>query len=370
MADPKKASDRDAGDTSPIIIGIGSSAGGLEALRALASRLPSNIGCAYVVVQHMSPQHKSLMTSLIDRETALSVVDVEDGVAPQPDTIYVTPPRHDVMFRAGRLRLMPASTDAAKPKPSVDRFLLSLAEEIDERAVAVILSGTGSDGAYGVQAIREAGGITIAQDDESAKYDGMPNAAVRTGCVDLVLKPDQIATHLRKILQSAGNLEAFQEDSGAASSLAGLLQIVLARTRVDFREYKTTTVQRRVERRMTAMGCASSADYVTLCRNSPREIDALFKDLLISVTRFFRDKTEFEGFAAALRALVAQKPQGPLRIWVAGCATGEEVYSIAILLAEAMGGPDALAASNTQIFATDIDRNALDVARRGEYSQG
>ncbi|MFY0690414.1 MAG: PAS domain-containing protein [Paracoccaceae bacterium] len=370
MADTEVVSAPGTAGQTPIIIGIGSSAGGLEALRALASGLPDNIGCAYVVVQHMSPQHKSLMRSLIDRETALEVVDIEDGAAPQPDTIHVTPPRHDVVIRDGVLRLMPASTDAAKPKPSVDRFLLSLAEEMGERAVAVILSGTGSDGAYGVKAIREAGGITIAQDDASAKYDGMPNAAIRTGCIDLVLQPDQIATHLRKILQSAGNLEAFQEGSGATSALAGLLQIVLARTRVDFREYKMTTIQRRVERRMTAMGCASSADYVTLCRNSPREIDALFKDLLISVTRFFRDSAEFESFAAAIRKLVQRKPQGPLRIWVAGCATGEEVYSIAILLAEAMGGAAALAASNTQIFATDIDRDALETARCGEYSQG
>ncbi len=354
----------------PLVVGIGSSAGGLEALRELATSLPTDNGCAYVIVQHMSPQHKSLMTSLIASETDLLVVDIEDKMVPKPDVIYVTPPRADVVMEDGRLRLRPPSDEMGKPKPSVDRFLISLAEDRQDRSMGIILSGTGSDGAYGIQAVREAGGITIAQDDESAKYDGMPNAAIATGCVDLVLRPSDIAIHLKKIVDSPRNLEQFRSDGGDVSPISGILQIVLARTRVDFREYKQSTVLRRIDRRMTALGIPTVEDYVVHCRNEPREVDALFKDLLISVTRFFRDREEFEDLQQYVQELVDQRKDRPLRIWVAGCATGEEVYSIAILLAEAMGGAAELVRSKTQIFATDIDRAALDYARKGQYSQG
>ncbi len=362
-------------ETSPVessnfIIGIGSSAGGLEAIRELATNLPTDIGCAYVIVQHMSPQHKSLMTNLIASETELDVIDIADGMLPEPNVIYVTPPRADVIIKKGKLHLVEPSLHVGKPKPSVDRFLKSLAEERGERSMAIILSGTGSDGAYGVQAIREAGGITIAQDDVSAKYDGMSNAAIETGCIDLVLRPSQIGTHLKKILSSPGTLDKLKESSEVTTPITGILQIVLARTRVDFREYKQTTVQRRIERRMTALGIQTIEEYMSHCRNNPPEVDALFKDLLISVTRFFRDREEFEQLRAPIETLVEERKDQPLRIWVAGCATGEEVYSIAIMIAEAMGGPAELLRSKTQIFATDIDRAALDAARRGQYSQG
>ena len=368
--DTAEASDAPHVEPPHVVVGIGSSAGGLEAIRELATSLPANNGCSYVIVQHMSPQHKSLMTSLIASETTLEVCDITDGMVPEPDVIYVTPPRADVVMKNGELRLLPPSEDLGKPKPSVDRFLISLAADRGDRSMGVILSGTGSDGAYGIQAIREAGGITIAQDDATAKYDGMPNAAIETGCTDLVLRPSDIATHLHKILSSPRNLDQFRSDGGDVSPVSGILQIVLARTRVDFREYKQSTVLRRIDRRMTALGIQSIEDYVIYCRNEPREVDALFKDVLISVTRFFRDRTEFDALSAHVQELVDNREEKPLRIWVAGCATGEEVYSIAIMLAEAMGGAAELVRSKTQIFATDIDRAALDHARRGQYSQG
>ncbi len=354
----------------PVIVGVGSSAGGLEAIRELATHLPVDNGCAYVIVQHMSPQHKSMMTSLIASETDLRVVDITDEMVPEPNVIYVTPPKADVVMKDGMLRLLPPSDDLGKPKPSVDRFLMSLAEERGDRSLGIILSGTGSDGAYGVQAVREAGGITIAQDDATAKYDGMPNAAIETGCVDLVLRPSDIGTHLKKILAAPRSLDQFRTDHGDVSPVSSILQIVLARTRVDFREYKQSTVLRRIDRRMTALGIPTVEDYVIHCRNEPAEVDALFKDLLISVTRFFRDGSEFTGLKPYIQELVDGRDGRPLRIWVAGCATGEEVYSIAMLLAEAMGGAAQLVQSKTQIFATDIDRVALEYARRGQYSQG
>jgi two-component system CheB/CheR fusion protein len=349
------------------IIGIGSSAGGLEAIRELVSTLPTDLNVAYVVVQHMSPHHKSLMTELVARQTSLTVEDVKDDIVPCANVIYVTPPKTDVIFKDGTLCLVEPSTEIASPKPSVDRFLLSLADEHGEKSMAIILSGTGTDGAYGVQAIREAGGITIAQDTESAKYDGMPMAAMQTGCVDLVLRPFEIGTHLQKILTGPRDFDAFRQGASEKSPSSDLLQILLARTRVDFREYKQTTINRRIERRMLALGIDSHEEYTQFCRVNPNAVDALFKDLLISVTRFFRDKSEFEQLKEMLPQLLSKKSDRPFRVWVAGCATGEEAYSIAILLSEALGGSKVQLKDHAQIFATDIDKDALDVARKGVY---
>jgi two-component system CheB/CheR fusion protein len=349
------------------IIGIGSSAGGLEAIRELVATLPTTLNVAYVVVQHMSPHHKSLMTELVARQTTLTVEDIKDGTVPKPNVIYITPPNTDVVYDGAKLCLVDPSNQVASPKPSVDRFLLSLADKHGEGSMAIILSGTGSDGAYGVQAIREAGGITIAQDTDSAKYDGMPMAAMRSGCIDLVLRPFEIGTHLQKILTSSRDFEAFRQGASETSPSADLLQILLARTRVDFREYKQTTINRRIERRMLALGIESHEEYTQFCRVNPNAVDALFKDLLISVTRFFRDRSEFEKLKEMLPALLKKNENAPFRVWIAGCATGEEAYSIAILLSEALGGPTVQLKDYVQIFATDIDKDALEVARKGFY---
>lgn len=354
-------------DADLTIIGIGSSAGGLEAIRELVVTLPSDLPVSYVVVQHMSPHHKSLMTELVARQADLAVEDVADRTVLKPNVIYITPPNTDVVYEDGHLRLRDPSPDPASPKPSVNRFLVSLADNYGEKSMAIILSGTGSDGAYGVQAIREAGGITIAQDTTSAKYDGMPHAAVQTGCVDLVLRPLEIGTHLAKILSSQREFEGFRSRSPHDTPISDLLQILLAKTRVDFREYKQTTIGRRIERRMVALGITSQEEYTQFCRNNPEAVDALFKDLLISVTRFFRDVEEFRVLEKLLPDLLEERGEGPLRVWIAGCATGEEVYSIAMLLAEALGGPNVDLKSHVQIFATDIDKSALKIARGAVY---
>ncbi|WP_342075465.1 chemotaxis protein CheB [Yoonia sp. SS1-5] len=354
-------------DEQLTIIGIGSSAGGLEAIRELVVTLPSELPVSYVVVQHMAPQHKSLMTELVARQTNLKVMDVVDEVVPQRNVIYITPPNTDVVFEGGCLRLRSPSEKPARPKPSVNRFLASLAENHGAKSMAVILSGTGTDGAYGVQAIREVGGITIAQDAESAKYDGMPLAAAQTGCVDLILPPAEIGQRLGKILSSAPDFPAFRSDSYQTPPHSDLLQILLARTRVDFREYKNSTVSRRIERQMIASGITDLAEYTLHCRNNPHAVDALFKDLLISVTRFFRDQQEFRQLGRAMDGVLKEAKGNKLRVWVAGCATGEEAYSIAILLAEALGGPDVDLPSKVQIFATDIDKDALNIARGAAY---
>ncbi|MDU8913676.1 chemotaxis protein CheB [Aestuariicoccus sp. MJ-SS9] len=349
------------------VVGIVASAGGLEAMSLLAQNLPKKSGAVYVLAQHMSPTHKSLLGQLIARETTLPVVEIESGVVPEPDTIYFTPPNSNVILKDGELRLVEPSGHPATPKPSGDLLLKSIARECGEKCVAIILSGTGSDGSYGVQAVREAGGITIAQDPASAKYDGMPSSAIETGCIDLTLIPEQIGQHLENILSAPRDFGALRQINMKSNRLADLLQIVFARTRVNFRDYKESTINRRIARRMTALSIERYEDYVDYCRSSQNEVDALFRDFLISVTRFFRDPEQFEQLFEEIRELVENKEDDPVRVWIAGCATGEEAYSIAILLAEAMGGLAELRKSRVQIFATDIDARALGIARIGSY---
>ena len=360
-------------ETSPMravkmLIGIGSSAGGLEAVRELVAALPMDVPASYVVVQHMSPNYKSVMTELVARQTQLEVEKVTDGVVPRPNVIYITPPNNDIIIADGKLRLLPASVEPAAPKPSVNRFLMSLAESYGENAMSIILSGTGSDGANGLQAVHEAGGITIAQDNDSAKYDGMPRAAVQTGCVDLVMEPKDIGKHLEKILAVPRDFDGLRSNREPLQTNSDVLKIVQARTRMDFREYAQTTVSRRIGRRMMALGIPTKEEYATFLRNTPEAVDDLFKDLLISVTRFFRDPEEFESLRRLLPAVLATRDVGPLRVWIAGCATGEEAYSVVMMLAEALGVQDDALKSHIQIFATDIDVDALKVARRGVYN--
>lgn len=357
----------EATEAEPFIVAIGSSAGGLEALSALVGSLPEECPATYVIAQHMSPQHKSLLTELLSRETRLKVETIQDGTKPLANHIYVGKPACDIVIRDGKLRLIRPDDKLSAPKPSADRLFISLAEEVGPRAVAVVLSGTGSDGAYGIQSVRGAGGVTIAQDLETAKFDGMPASAIESGFVDLVLSPSQIGTHLAEILSRPGDLSGFQSAKNDENPMSDILQIVLARTRVDFRDYKMSMIQRRLTRRMNALNIGEQEDYIAHCRANPSEIDALFKDFLISVTKFFRDVEEFDLLNDAIRKLVERREDRTIRVWISGCATGEEAYSIAMLLAEAQGGIDKLNKNRLQIFATDIDSSALAKARQGVY---
>ncbi|WP_299144965.1 chemotaxis protein CheB [uncultured Tateyamaria sp.] len=351
----------------PRVIGIAASAGGLEAVSLLAQNLPENANAIYVVAQHMSPTHKSVLSTLIARETRLNVRELEAHTVPEVDTIYVTPPNSDVTLESGVLRLRNPAGHAASPKPSADRLFKSIAAECGERSLGIVLSGTGSDGSYGMQAIREAGGITIAQEPASAKYDGMPTSAIETGCVDLTLSPEQIGTHLEKILARPRDFDGLRALQDQPNPLGELFGILLARTQVDFADYKENTLNRRIARRMTALGIEDYNGYVDYCRTNVSEVDALHRYLLISVTRFFRDPDQFEKLEHELELSLKGRSGGPVRVWVVGCATGEEAYSIAITIAEILGGIGALAKNNVQIFATDIDQNAIEVARRGVY---
>jgi len=351
----------------PYLVGIGSSAGGLEALSNLIAALPTDLGIAYVVIQHLSPTHRSMMVQLLGRETAMVVCEIEDGVEPVPDTIYVTPPSRNVVLKEGRLVLQDAPREAM-PRPSVNAFLSSLAAEKGEDAIGIILSGTGTDGAAGLREVKAVGGFTFAQEPQSAKYNGMPQAAIDTGCVDWILPAEGIAKEIAQIVRSHGSITIAVKPPAAASTLKKLLIRVKQHTRIDFGCYKEGTLWRRVERRMAARHVGNLDDYLALVEADPEELDHLCKDILISVTAFFRDPEAFEILRAALRGIIQGKQPGDeIRIWVAGCATGEEAYTIAILLSDLLG-PN-LPHFRIQIFATDIDMGALAIARRGSYNE-
>lgn len=355
----------------PYLVGIGSSAGGLEALSALIAALPSNLGISYVIIQHLSPTHKSMLVQLLGRETPMAVVEIQDNTIPEPDVIYVAPASRNTIFQEGCFKLLETRRETL-PKPSVNAFLTSLAAEKSEDAIGVVLSGTGSDGTAGLREVKLNGGFTFAQEPSSAKYTGMPQSAIDSGCVDWVLTPENIAVEIASIVRNRPtfpvHLETMQPQS-VATQLKRLLINVKHKTRIDFGGYKEGTLWRRIERRMAANHLINFEDYLQFTDDNPDELDRLSKDILISVTAFFRDKEAFQKLKKTIELIVSTKQPGDeIRIWVPACATGEEAYSIAILLAETIGS--TLSQFKVQIFATDIDQDAMAIARKGVYLEG
>ena len=366
----KKKADAQSAKTATFWVGIGASAGGLEALRAFVRQLPDNLDVTYIAAQHLSPHHRSMLPEIIGRETQLEVLSAEDEVVPLPNKVYITPQNRDIEIQGDRLRIVSPSRDAGTPKPSIDRFFHSLADQKGENAVGIILSGTGSDGSRGMRDIKAAGGTTIAQDEHSAKYTGMPLASVEAGCVDLVMSPEEIGSQFSVILERRANLSSLKASPVHLDSVSELIHLVHNRCRVNFRHYKVATLQRRIERRMAAIGVSEIEDYVSVARSSDKEIDALFKDFLISVTSFFRDPVEFETLRFHIKDLLAAKQDNqPIRVWVPGAATGEEVYTICMIFSDLMGGLEAFSRQKFQIFASDIDQDATEIARRGLYAE-
>lgn len=343
------------------IVAIGASAGGLEAIGRLLAAVRPGLGCAYVVLQHISPARPSAMAALLAGETSLNVVTLADHAEAVADTVYVVPAGYDADIADGRLRLTPVPAETS-PKPSIDRFFVALAAEQRERATGIVLSGTGSDGSAGLRAIAEAGGRAAIQQPGSAAYDGMPASALESVAIAFVGTPEEIACQLPVLL----DMDAPGDDADDADDqLTELLGLLSARSDIDVSGYKTGTVRRRIERRQGVVGVASLAEYLALVRDDPGELDALAHDMLVSVTAFFRDPAAFEAVTGAIAGMLDEKePAEGLRLWVAGCATGEEAYTLAMIVADLTTGP---AAREIQIFATDIDERALAVARRGVY---
>jgi two-component system CheB/CheR fusion protein len=357
------------GTEEMVIVGIGASAGGLEALQELVSHLPQDIeNVAIVIAQHLSPTYKSMLVQLLSRQTQLEVVEVKNRMPVSAGKIYITPPDSDIYIRKNFFILeKPAS--ATGPKPSVDAFFGSLALEKGNKSIGIILSGTGSDGAAGIRAMKEVGGTTIAQEPQTAKYDGMPLASIETGQVDLVLSPDKIGEELKEILQFPVNQIIINENAEEkGTDLDKLLRLISKKTGTDFTNYKPSTICRRLEKRITELKIDSVASYLLYIEKQPDELDILFQNILIGVTTFFRDIEAFNALEKYLSKVFATKKKGdPIRVWITGCATGEEAYSIALMIARLVS--NRLQDYDIQIFATDIDEKAINFARKGIYSK-
>jgi two-component system CheB/CheR fusion protein len=315
----------------------------------------------------MSATHRSMMADILSRETRLPVREVVDNELPVTNVVFIIPPGSNLIFGDGRMHLTSPSPEVA-PKPSINLLFQSMAEEFEERAVGIILSGTGSDGTRGLRAIKSAGGVTFVQIPETAKYDGMPRSAIDSCVADRVLAPDQIGRELERLVLFPGTIPEFQAVDEQPPEFATLFDNVRLRTRIDFSCYKISTVQRRLQRRMIATESGTLAAYIAYTERNPAELDALAKETLISVTEFFRDKDAFRTLQRFGREIIERKAHGEeIRLWVVGCATGEEAYSLAVVFSELIaeaGGHHTL-----QVFATDIDNDALAIARRGIYNQ-
>jgi len=354
------------------IVGIGASAGGLEALDELFDHMPPDTGMSFVVVTHQHPGHTSLLPELLGKHTKMPVAEATDGVKLQPNHVYVAPPSSSLATLNGTLQLMqPAAAKPGKPRLSIDYFFHSLATDRQHQAICIVLSGTGTDGTIGLKAIKAESGMAMVQKPESAKYAGMPSSAMATGLVDYVSPvaelPAQLVAYANGPYLKGGMPPSVK--SLPADSMQKIFLLLRNRTGHDFSHYKSSTIQRRIERRMNVHQIDTPNNYVKFIQDNPSETDLLFKELLISVTNFFRDPAAFEALAKQLLLLLKSRPEKyTLRVWVPGCATGEEVYSIAILIHECMEQINRH--FDVQIFGTDLDNDAIEAARTGVYPDG
>jgi two-component system CheB/CheR fusion protein len=353
------------------IVGIGASAGGLAAFEAFFSGMPADTdpGMAFVLVQHLAPDHKSVLTELIQRYTRMRVIEVEDGMVVQPNCTYIIPPNRDMAFLNGTLQLMEPAAPRGQRLP-IDFFFRSLAQDQHERAICIVLSGTGSDGAQGVRAVKGEGGMVMAQNPGSTEFDGMPRSAIATGLVDYELPPAEMPAQIIAYVDHAFGkppLAATPPAPKSENALKKTFVLLRAQTGHDFSLYKPSTIQRRIERRMAVNQIDSIAEYVKFLQQTPAELESLFRDLLIGVTNFFRDREAFAALETQVipRLLEGKAAGAVIRVWTPGCSTGEEAYSIAILLMECL---EKLKRScKLQVFATDIDSQAISAARTGIY---
>jgi two-component system CheB/CheR fusion protein len=358
-----------AGVSFPIV-GIGASAGGLEALEQFLTHVPAGSGMAFVIVQHLDPTRKGIMSELLQRATRMKVTQVRDRTPVRPDCVYVIPPNKDMSILHGVLHLLKPTATRGLRLP-IDFFFRSLAQDQQEHSIGVILSGMGADGTLGLRAIKENAGVVLVQEPATAKFDSMPRSAIDAGLADLVAPVDELPAKILAYLQRtplAARPETVMEDK-TQSALEKAVILLRSHTGQDFSLYKRNTLYRRIERRMGIHQIGKMASYVRYLQENPQELDLLFKELLIGVTNFFRDPGVWEQMCEhAIPALLASRAPGQaLRAWVPGCSTGEEAYSLAIVLKEAVEAVKPKRQSTIQIFATDLDRDAIDKARQGFF---
>lgn len=358
---------------NPATVGIGASAGGLDVCRKLVEAIPADIGMAFILVQHLDPTHQSMMVDLLAGHTSMVVTEAADGMPIERNHLYIIGPGTYLSVANGALHVSEPGVRHGARLP-FDFLMNSMAKEYGRHAICVILSGTGADGSLGAGAVKREGGLVIAQDPDEATYDGMPRNAIKTGAVDLVLPVARIPSALVKYWRRIGAGEAmsgFAEKDLGPDRLGEVIELLRARTAHDFSLYKRGTLQRRMERRMglAAMGIDDTERYVDMLRSDQKELDLLARDLLINVTSFFRDRQVFDFLADRIvpDLIDRRPPDKPLRIWIAGCSTGEEAYSLAMLIKEGMVA--AKCGAKLQVFASDVDPNAVATAREGLYPE-
>lgn len=355
------------------VVGVGASAGGLSAFERFFKNLPEKTGMAFVVVQHLSQPHKTILPEILKNYTNMPVQQVTNGIEIKPDCVYVIPPSNHLAMLDGHLILLKSPTNRG-PSFSIDFFFRSLAENRKNLAVGIVLSGIANDGSLGVKTIKAEGGITIAQDPETAEFADMPRNAITSHNIDFILPPEKMGEFIQKLLNhqiEEVNLAAYTPPTHSTEALQKLYNLLRQRTGHDFSLYKQNTLLRRIDRRIKISLVHDLDAYIQLLQNRPEELDALFHDMLINVTQFFRDPDAFEALTEkAIRPLIPQKAatQSPLRVWVTGCSTGEEAYSVAIILQEQI---EALQTEcKIQVYATDLDNEAIIAARHGIFTDG
>ena len=371
MKNPSPAGSPALTEASPIrIVGLGASAGGLEALEQFISNVPPATGLAYVVVQHLDPTHRAMLTELLQRSTAMPVREATDSTRVEPDVVYVIPPNVELTVAGGRLHLAEPAQPRGRRLP-IDVLFCSLARDQGERAIGVVLSGMGSDGTVGLQAIKAQAGLTLAQAPSSAQFDSMPRSAIDAGACDIVARAFELPQRILLIAAKSAftALRSVGPEEGSERSLNEILGLLRERSKHDLTLYKVSTVKRRIERRMGVHGFNTLAPYERFVRENPQELDLLFKELLIGVTSFFRDPPVWQELTdRVLPDLLARRTAGVgLRAWVVGCSTGEEAYSLAMAFREAADAQSTPDAWKLQIFATDLSADAIAVARGGHF---
>ncbi len=355
---------------APLVVGVGASAGGLEAFTDLLRHLPKDTGMAFVLLQHLPAKQHSMLAQILSKATVLPVAEAREGTAPEADHVYILPPGAIMEIREGALRLASREVAEGRYLP-VDTFLTSLAADKGGQAIGVILSGTASDGVQGMKAIKEAGGLTFAQDEHTAKYPGMPQSSIAAGCVDFILPPEGIARELARLARHPFVGPCAEEvlKPGEESVFGQILNLLKRKTGVDFTYYKHSTIRRRTLRRMALRRIDGLGNYLAYLKEHPEEISALYADILINVTSFFRDPEVFDELKHSVfpDLMRDRPPEAPIRLWVPGCSTGEEVYSLVIAFLEFFD--EAGKEVPLQIFGTDIDNAAIEVARSGRYGE-
>lgn len=361
--------EKDTRKEPPFIIGIGASAGGLEALQQFFQHMPGNSGLSFVVIQHLSPDYKSLMADILGKHTEMEVLQAENSMIVQPNTVYLIPPKKNMTLKDGKLFL--SEQIHGTLNHPIDVFFASLAKEKKERSIAVVMSGTGSDGTNCIKIVKENGGLVIVQNPETAKFDGMPRSVINTGLADFVLSPDEIVDEILNffnyptIIKTPEKEELISDEETFLQVYAMLKKV----SGIDFTNYKRTTVLRRIERRMVVTHTTSLPEYVKFLSNNAEEGKILVKEILIGVTNFFRDPAFFEKLKNTViyNIVDRSKEKEPIRVWSAGCSTGEEAYSIAILFKEVM--EEMNIQRDVKIFATDVDAKAIEQAGKGVFSE-